>query len=185
MTQEVNGHLPDVVAALIDQAADRAGLRRDIARAVAWVESRGNQAAIGTSGERGVMQLTAATARELGVDPTDIVQNIDGGVRYLQRLVSQYGETRGIASYNAGPRVAALPDYRWPESTQRYVRLVLERASIEALRSGARHAVIPFRPSTQPTAARPAARRSRSLSSVRPLSPPSSGANGGAKNERK
>jgi soluble lytic murein transglycosylase-like protein len=137
--------LPADVAALLDAAADRYGIPRIYPRAVAWVESRGRQSAVGTSGELGVMQLMPATAAWLEVDPRSLVQNIDGGVRYLSQLVRQFGERNGIASYNAGPtRAGARPETAWPASTKQYVAAVTSRADYEARTIGVRTAAAPF-----------------------------------------
>jgi len=75
--------LPTRVEHLLDAAAALHGVPLELARAIAWTESRGDQTRLGTSGERGVMQLMAATAQMLGVDPSELEQIIDGGVRYL------------------------------------------------------------------------------------------------------
>lgn len=55
----------------------------------------------------GPMQLTPSTAKELGVDPMNVDENIDGGMRYLKGLIENKkfgGDPRNIfAAYNAGP----------------------------------------------------------------------------------
>ena len=55
----------------------------------------------------GPMQLTPGTAKELGVDPHNVDENIDGGMRFLKGLVENKklgGDPRNIfAAYNAGP----------------------------------------------------------------------------------
>jgi soluble lytic murein transglycosylase-like protein len=50
------------------------------------------------------MQLMPGTAKELGVDPTDMLQNAVGGAVYLKRLYSHYGNwPETLSAYNAGP----------------------------------------------------------------------------------
>lgn len=89
---------------LITASASRYGVPPSVALAVAKKESGFNQSAVGTSGERGVFQLMPGTARDLGVDPTDLSQNIDGGVRYLSQMYSQFGDWHtALEAYNAGP----------------------------------------------------------------------------------
>lgn len=49
------------------------------------------------------MQLMPATARELGVDPYDPIQNVEGGMRYLGQKVKHHGsKLLAVAAYNAG-----------------------------------------------------------------------------------
>lgn len=59
----------------------------------------------GKAGEYGVMQLMPATASALGVDPTDVNDNIHGGVKYLSQLYDRYGDwTLAVQHYNgSGP----------------------------------------------------------------------------------
>jgi soluble lytic murein transglycosylase-like protein len=76
------------------------------------------------------MQLMPATARELGVkNPFNIEQNIDGGSRYLRKMLDSFGGDLklALAAYNAGPEAVIkyggkVPPYR---ETQQYVRRVL------------------------------------------------------------
>ena len=89
-------------------------------RANIEVESAYRQEAISTAGAIGLGQLMPETAEELGVDPTDPFENLDGSARYLalmlrefgnpqlaleivqcQRLVKGYGDThaRGLSNY--------------------------------------------------------------------------------------
>ena len=75
------------------------------------------------------MQLMPATARSLGVtDSFSTPANLDGGARYLARMLARFGgdETLALAAYNAGPghvrRHGGVPPF--PE-TIAYVRRVL------------------------------------------------------------
>ena len=90
---------------LADAAADKYGLPRKLVRSVMAAESAFQPNAVSPKGAIGPMQLMPATARELGVDPHDPVQNIDGGARYLRDLLEKYdyGLWHALAAYNAGP----------------------------------------------------------------------------------
>lgn len=88
----------------IAQTAQQHGVSPLLALAVARAESGFNQAAVSAAGAIGIFQLMPATAADLGVDPYDWQQNIDGGVRYLAWLASKYpGRTEFmLAGYNWG-----------------------------------------------------------------------------------
>ena len=118
------------VATAIQGAAHRHELSQELIAAVAWQESRMQQAAISPKGARGVMQLMPATARTLRVDPDDLSANVDGGATYLAQMMDRFqGDIiKSLAAYNAGPeavtRYGGVPPY--PE-TQAYVNAVLDR----------------------------------------------------------
>jgi soluble lytic murein transglycosylase-like protein len=116
--------------ALIRKAGDAHGVSPGLVKAVIHVESRFNPKAVSHRGARGLMQLMPLTAGDLGVaDSFNPWQNIDGGTRYLQRLVQRFdGDLHlSLAAYHAGPatveRYNGVPPYR---VTHRYVRRVLE-----------------------------------------------------------
>lgn len=89
---------------LISAAAVKYSVPPSLALAVAQRESGLNQSAVGTSGEIGVFQLMPGTAAGLGVNPSDLNQNIDGGVRYLSQMYNQFGSWRlALEAYNGGP----------------------------------------------------------------------------------
>ena len=122
---------PAEVAQLIRESSARHALPPSLVEAVAWQESRFNHAAVSSKGARGVMQLLPKTASELGVDPSDLRGNIDGGAAYLARQMRRFGDVRlALAAYNAGPEAVAryggVPPYA---ETQNYVRAILARLS--------------------------------------------------------
>lgn len=89
---------------LIRAKASRYGVDPELALRVAWQESRYRQTARSGVGAIGVFQLMPATAAELGVNPFNLVENIDGGIRYLRNRIRQYGGDlyKALASYNWG-----------------------------------------------------------------------------------
>ena len=85
--------------------------------------------AVSSKGALGLAQLMPATARALGVDPDDPMQNLDGGARYLSMMHKRFRSWRlALAAYNAGPeavdRHGGVPPYK---ETQNYVRKIWGR----------------------------------------------------------
>ncbi len=114
----------------IKAAARIFNLSADLIKAVIVQESGGDRYAVSHKGAKGLMQLTDATAHELGVtNPFDPVQNIFGGARLLKRLLDRFeGDLRlALASYNAGvgavERYGGIPPYK---ETTEYVEKVLD-----------------------------------------------------------
>lgn len=76
----------------------------DLVKAVIKVESAGKPDAVSGKGARGLMQLMPGTAKELGVDPSDPTENVEGGSRYLQQQIDKFGSRElALAAYNWGP----------------------------------------------------------------------------------
>ncbi len=73
--------------------------------AVIGIESGGRHEAVSSAGATGLMQLIPATAERFGVkDAKDPVQNIKGGVAYLDWLMKRFDRDplMVLAAYNAG-----------------------------------------------------------------------------------
>ncbi|WP_371158335.1 lytic transglycosylase domain-containing protein [Jannaschia sp. 2305UL9-9] len=128
-----------IEAAIADTAlryAAHPGLRRAglsggewmaLFRANVAVESGFRQSAVSPVGAVGLGQLMPETAAELGVDPHDPAENLDGSARYLFAQMERFGSAElALAAYNAGPEAVAryggIPPYR---ETQAHVRRVL------------------------------------------------------------
>lgn len=125
--------------ALVRQVALYYGVDPALALSVAKAESNFNASAVSSAGAVGIMQLMPATAQGLGVkDSFNALQNIDGGVRYLQaQLLAFDGDVKkALAAYNWGPGnlskygitdLDSTAQYaQLPAETQNYIRRVLE-----------------------------------------------------------
>lgn len=76
------------VALKVIQSAKKYGINPDFALSMVNAESGFKQDAVSPKGAVGVMQLMPETARGLKVNPADIDENIDGGMRLLKELMS-------------------------------------------------------------------------------------------------
>ena len=90
-------------------------------------ESRYQPAAVSPKGAVGLAQLMPGTARQLGVDPYSLRDNIRGGARYLKQQVDRFGRyDLALAAYNAGPgRVERRRQVPQIAETQAYVRTIM------------------------------------------------------------
>jgi len=154
-------HLVNKARALVDYAAHRAGCATfsddaDVTRsalaaaaaahvdpalflAMVQTESSAQAHRISPTGAMGPAQLTAPTARMLGVrDPFDPVESTRGGARYLHQLLARFGGDRvlAVAAYNAGPHAV---HGRVPHNgeTEIYVARVMARYSALRLKDRA------------------------------------------------
>jgi soluble lytic murein transglycosylase-like protein len=122
--------LPDSeVSALVDQAAQRQDLDRNLLRTVMRQESGFRPCAVSAKGAAGMMQLMPATAAQLGVKNVwNPSENVDGGARLLKQMLTRYnGDTeKALAAYNAGPGAVdaadGVPQY---SETLDYVRQIV------------------------------------------------------------
>ena len=118
-----------IIARNVQKAAAKYNLPPALINAVIRAESNFNIRAVSPAGARGLMQLMPATAKELGVEnPFDIEQNIDGGARYLRKMLDRFGGSvrKALAAYNAGPGTVIKYKGRVPyPETRQYVKRVL------------------------------------------------------------
>jgi soluble lytic murein transglycosylase-like protein len=115
-------------AEAIDRAARDAGIDPALLAALVRHESNFDPDVRSHAGAIGLAQLMPGTAAALGVDPTDPVQNLRGGARYLREQLDRFGTPElALAAYNAGPnRVAQAGGVPRITETQTYVRRVLD-----------------------------------------------------------
>jgi len=113
--------------ALARQIAEEEGVDPDLFTRLVEAESSFRPDVTSSAGAYGLAQLMPGTAAELGVDPSDPVQNLRGGARYLRQQLDRFVDPAlALAAYNAGPgnvsRYGGIPPF---QETQNYVARIL------------------------------------------------------------
>mgnify|MGYP001613901379 FL=1 len=123
MPQELIGR-PATWEDLARHEARKAKIPPALALAVMGQESSGDPTQVSPQGAQGLFQLMPETAKGLGVDPADPLQNIRGGVTYLRQQLDATGGdvAAALARYHAGPDLA-----QHGPKTATYVQEVLGR----------------------------------------------------------
>ena len=126
------------LAKVIEKYARRYGVDEDLVWAVIRQESGFNPDAVSPKGAMGLMQLMPGTAALMGVsDAFDVEQNIAGGIKYLERCLSQFNRdvSLALAAYNAGSqnvvKYQGCPPF--PE-TRHYVATILQAYAGQTIR---------------------------------------------------
>ncbi|UCC56844.1 MAG: membrane-bound lytic murein transglycosylase MltF [Gammaproteobacteria bacterium] len=113
-TRKYQAHIEQRLPAyreLFREAAAEHGLDWRLLAAVGYQESHWNPEAVSPTGVRGIMMLTHAAAKDLGItDRMDPAQSIHGGARYLTNMINNIPERipepdrtwLALASYNVG-----------------------------------------------------------------------------------
>lgn len=125
-TPAYSGRYQGPLLSVARSAAQKYQIPEDLFLRLVQQESGWNQNAVSVKGALGLAQLMPDTARGLGVNPHDAVQNLEGGARYLKAQYDKFGDWRlALAAYNAGPgaveRYNGIPPYN---ETRNYVRVI-------------------------------------------------------------
>ncbi|MBI5641890.1 MAG: lytic transglycosylase domain-containing protein [Deltaproteobacteria bacterium] len=114
---------------IIYNTSQRYGIDPKLVKAIVKAESDFDARAVSVKGARGLMQLMPETARLMGVrDIHDPEENVEGGIRYLSKLLKMFDwkVPLAVAAYNAGEnavlKYGSIPPY---SETQTYVKRVL------------------------------------------------------------
>lgn len=131
--QDISPTETERLARLIEGTATMYGVDPYLVAALVSQESCFYEDAVSPVGALGLGQLMPETAADLGVNPYDAQQNLDGCVRYLAMNLDHWANSAdpvalALASYNAGPgaveRFGGVPPY---EETQNYVAVIKYR----------------------------------------------------------
>lgn len=101
----VSSKISNNIDEAIKYVSDKYGVEEEFIKAVIKQESAFNPNAVSRSGAQGLMQLMPSTAKSLGVEnPFNVLDNIDGGTRYLKRLMEAFDGNKELAlsAYNGG-----------------------------------------------------------------------------------
>ncbi len=114
---------------MLSRAGSAHHIDEDLLASVVKAESGGQVRAVSRTGAKGLMQLMPGTAAELGVRDSFVAeQNVEGGTKYLDELLTRYHDNiaYAVAAYNAGPgavdRYHGVPPFR---ETRAYVSRVI------------------------------------------------------------
>ena len=117
-----------IFRAIILEACNRHNVSPTLVKAVIMAESSYNPRAVSKKGAKGLMQLMPGTAHAMGVkDIFDPEQNINGGVKYLKKLLVRYdGDVHlALAAYNAGSKKVrkyrGIPPFK---ATRHYIKKI-------------------------------------------------------------
>ena len=118
------------IEAQIRAEAEKQGLGKysDLFIRQAKQESGFNPYATSKAGAAGIFQHMPATAQELGIDPYDPAQSIQGGVKYMGQLLNKYqgDPTKALAAYNWGMGNLDRQGLgAAPAETQNYLKTIL------------------------------------------------------------
>ncbi|NFN86274.1 lytic transglycosylase domain-containing protein [Clostridium sporogenes] len=124
----------------VEKASRKYGIDKELLMAVIKQESDFNPNCVSSAGAQGLMQLMPGTAREVGVtNPFDIEQNIDGGAKYLKKMLDMHGNVKelALAAYNAGPGTLQWRDVKnvsdinkLPSETRNYVKNIMKNYGV-------------------------------------------------------
>ncbi|HPB56369.1 MAG TPA: lytic transglycosylase domain-containing protein [Candidatus Aminicenantes bacterium] len=111
----------------IRKFSQREGVDPELVKAIIKTESNFDAGAVSHKGAKGLMQLMTETAKDYGVNVSEIFdpeRNLEAGIRHLKRLLDKYNNDTvlALAAYNAGEarvdRYGGIPPFR---ETQDYV----------------------------------------------------------------
>ena len=113
------------VKAIIVKQSIELGIDPALGLSIAKTESNFRHNSKSPYGAVGVFQLMPATARNMGLNPYYLSDNIRGGLMYYKMMYKMFGSTElALAAYNAGP-LAVARHKAVPSSTKGFVNSIM------------------------------------------------------------
>lgn len=111
----------------VSELEQKYGIQPGLYHSLLTLGERSGQNAVSPKGAIGFAQLMPGTAAELGVNPWDPEQNLEGGAKYFKKMYDKFGDWKlALAAYNAGPgaveKAGGVPNFK---ETQAYVQRVM------------------------------------------------------------
>lgn len=102
------------------------GVDPAIVLSIAKTESGFNQNAKSAGGHIGVFQLSHATAKNMGLDPYNLDDNIKAGITYYKNMYKKFGSMElAVAAYNSGPYAIAKNGNTVPKHSRHFVSKIM------------------------------------------------------------
>ena len=110
---------------IISQAKSM-GVEPAIVLSIAKTESGFNQNAKSAGGHIGVFQLSHHTAKNMGLDPYKLEDNVKGGIIYYKNMYERFGSMElAVAAYNSGPEAVKRCNNTVPKHSQNFVNRIM------------------------------------------------------------
>jgi hypothetical protein len=92
------------IAGKVIAYARKHGVPENVALGMAMQESGFDQSKKSGTGPVGVMQVGRKASKDLKINPKDVDQNIEGGIRYFKQMLDQHGDVdSALVAYHDGP----------------------------------------------------------------------------------
>lgn len=97
-----------------------------IVLSIAKTESGFRQEAKGAGGHIGVFQLSHTTAKNMGLNPYNLDDNIKGGIMYYKNMYNRFGSMElAVAAFNSGPEAVKRNNNTIPHHSRHFVKRIM------------------------------------------------------------
>lgn len=116
----------DIKQNIIKQARSM-GVEPAIVLSIAKTESGFRQNVKSAGGNIGVFQLSPVTAKNMGLNPYDLNDNIKGGITYYKNMYNKFGSMElAVAAYQTGPMAIIRNNNKIPSYSQSFVARIMK-----------------------------------------------------------